>query len=224
VCSCNSSGPESGFSPSRQPNSLGAGVMMRFEVDALFDMRMFADWMVLFSAVQCSALAITSFTTSLMLSSLSVIGRRFTAAARRVASRNFYSSMFPAASATSNITNSAAAAAAHSSPVASVGSATGSVRAAARLGRAGYPARTGGGSVPSLQHFLLRSQVLALYRRVCRLSRRCSSSQQKNDTRSHARVQIEAMRNASDSSHIKLLLQDGKRQADSLETLLNMAH
>lgn len=76
--------------------------------------------------------------------------------------------------------------------------------------------------LPSLKHFVLRTQVLALFRRVLRVSRRCPTAEQRAETVSHARSEIEAMRHAHETSHIKALLQEGKRKVDSLETMLNL--
>ncbi len=78
------------------------------------------------------------------------------------------------------------------------------------------------GAPPSLKHFVLRSQVLSLYRKTLRLSRRCSSSEQRVETCAHARQQIEAMRGAQETHHIKLLLSEGRQQLESFETMLNM--
>jgi hypothetical protein len=69
---------------------------------------------------------------------------------------------------------------------------------------------------------MLRAQVLSLYRNTLRLSRRCSSPEQRAETCAHARQQIEAMRGASEMHHIRALLQEGNRQLQSLETMLNL--
>jgi len=79
-----------------------------------------------------------------------------------------------------------------------------------------------GSAPPSLKHFVLRSQVLSLYRQTLRLSRRCSTLDQRKDTCAHARQQIEAMRGAQEPHHIKLLLSEGRNQLKSLETMLNL--
>ena len=64
--------------------------------------------------------------------------------------------------------------------------------------------------------------MLALFRRVLRVSRRCPTPEQRAETVAHARSEIEAMRNAHETSHIKALLQEGKRKVDTLETMLNL--
>lgn len=94
--------------------------------------------------------------------------------------------------------------------------------AAAAAGRSRLPSASARKPLPSLKHFVLRTQVLALFRRVMRVSRRCPTPEQRAETVAHARSEIEAMRNAHETSHIKALLQEGKRKVDTLETMLNL--
>ena len=61
-----------------------------------------------------------------------------------------------------------------------------------------------------------------MYRRVLRMSRRCPTVEQRVETVAHARSEIEAMRHASETSHIKALLQEAKHKIDRLETMINL--
>ena len=79
-------------------------------------------------------------------------------------------------------------------------------------------------NIPSFQQFILRSEVLMLYRRVLRLGRRSSSIQQRHDIRLFARHQLNAMAHVTDAALIRHLIADGKRQCESLETMMNLAH
>lgn len=81
------------------------------------------------------------------------------------------------------------------------------------------PASSG---LPSLKHFVLRQQVLTMYRRMVRLCRRIEDPIQRAESIEHAASEIRAMRHATETSHIKALLQEGKRKIDTFETMLNL--
>ncbi|KAI1772578.1 hypothetical protein F4818DRAFT_132580 [Hypoxylon cercidicola] len=73
------------------------------------------------------------------------------------------------------------------------------------------------GTALSLDHFLLRSRTLSLYRTIVRGTRQINDLTTRNDTRNFARAEFERHRNVTDLSHIRYLLSTGKTEWESME-------
>ncbi|KOS19589.1 LYR motif-containing protein 2 [Escovopsis weberi] len=69
----------------------------------------------------------------------------------------------------------------------------------------------------SLDHFLQRARVLALYRTILRSTGHIKDPALKAETRKYARDEFERHRNVKDLSHIRYLLSTGKTEWDSME-------
>ncbi|KAI0190812.1 hypothetical protein F4808DRAFT_400024 [Astrocystis sublimbata] len=69
----------------------------------------------------------------------------------------------------------------------------------------------------SLDHFLQRARVLALYRTVLRGTRNIGDAATRNETRSFARAEFERHRGVADINHIRYLLSTGKTEWESME-------
>ncbi|KAI1109781.1 complex 1 LYR protein [Nemania sp. NC0429] len=69
----------------------------------------------------------------------------------------------------------------------------------------------------SLEHFLQRARVLALYRAVLRGTRRIGDPATRSETRGFARAEFERHRGVADLGHIRYLLSTGKTEWESME-------
>ncbi|KAI1806336.1 hypothetical protein F4811DRAFT_511761 [Daldinia bambusicola] len=73
------------------------------------------------------------------------------------------------------------------------------------------------GAALSLDHFLLRSRALSLYRRIIRSTRQISDPTTRAETRNFARGEFERHRNVTDINHIRYLLSTGKTEWEGME-------
>ncbi|KAI0532886.1 complex 1 LYR protein [Xylaria digitata] len=69
----------------------------------------------------------------------------------------------------------------------------------------------------SLEQFLQRARVLALYRTVLRGTRHIADPATRSETRSFARAEFERHRGVTDAGHIRYLLSTGKTEWESME-------
>ncbi|KAI1298212.1 complex 1 LYR protein [Xylaria venustula] len=69
----------------------------------------------------------------------------------------------------------------------------------------------------SLEHFLQRARVLALYRTVLRGTRHIDDPVTRSETRGFARAEFERHRDVTDLGHIRYLLSTGKTEWESME-------
>lgn len=83
----------------------------------------------------------------------------------------------------------------------------------------GRPSRLG--ETVSLEHFLQRARVLALYRTVLRGTSRLSDQKTRDETRLFARQEFERHRHVQDLQHIRYLLSTGKTQWEGLERFID---
>lgn len=77
------------------------------------------------------------------------------------------------------------------------------------------------GATLSLDHFLLRSRVLSLYRTITRATGRIKDPATRAETRKFARDEFERHRGVTDISHIRYLLSTGKTEWESMERYIN---
>lgn len=75
------------------------------------------------------------------------------------------------------------------------------------------------GSVPSLKQFMLRSEVLQLYRSVCRITRPLDEVRRK-EIRSHVKWEIRVVKDAHETNHIRMMLTQGRRQVEQLQQMI----
>ncbi|ORY95489.1 hypothetical protein BCR43DRAFT_525214 [Syncephalastrum racemosum] len=75
----------------------------------------------------------------------------------------------------------------------------------------------------TLRHFLIKGEVLSLYRQILRCTKALEKSQAK-DIRDFARQDFERFRHERDYDKIRALLSSGKQQMHNLQTALNLAH
>ncbi|PFH62112.1 hypothetical protein XA68_15073 [Ophiocordyceps unilateralis] len=73
----------------------------------------------------------------------------------------------------------------------------------------------------SLQHFLQRARVLALYRTMMRATGRIGDARTKAETRKHVRDEFERYRHVEDLSHIRYLVSTGKTQWESMQRYID---
>ncbi|KAK7999349.1 hypothetical protein PG990_011949, partial [Apiospora arundinis] len=73
------------------------------------------------------------------------------------------------------------------------------------------------GATLSLDHFLQRTKVLALYRTILRGTGHIKDATTKAETRSFARAEFERHRGVTDLSHIRYLLSTGKTEWETME-------
>ena len=76
----------------------------------------------------------------------------------------------------------------------------------------------------SFKHFQLRSEVLKLYRYICRVTQQRCTIQQRNEIREFAVNEFRSSRHITDIEQIKTLIRNGKNQVEHLETTLNLAY
>ncbi|OTA76950.1 hypothetical protein M434DRAFT_25965 [Hypoxylon sp. CO27-5] len=79
------------------------------------------------------------------------------------------------------------------------------------------PSKSRLGKTLSLDHFLLRSRALSLYRSIIRGTRQISDPATRAETRNFARAEFERHRHITDISHIRYLLSTGKTEWESME-------
>ncbi|KAI2465160.1 hypothetical protein F4781DRAFT_410387 [Annulohypoxylon bovei var. microspora] len=77
------------------------------------------------------------------------------------------------------------------------------------------------GTALSLDHFLLRSRTLSLYRSVIRGTRRIGDPTTRAETRNFARAEFERHRDVTDPGHIRYLLSTGKTEWESMERYID---
>ncbi|KAI0890953.1 hypothetical protein F4806DRAFT_484578 [Annulohypoxylon nitens] len=77
------------------------------------------------------------------------------------------------------------------------------------------------GTALSLDHFLLRSRALSLYRSVIRGTRRISDPTTRAETRNFARAEFERHRHVTDIGHIRYLLSTGKTEWEGMERYID---
>ncbi|KAI3324882.1 complex 1 LYR protein [Xylariaceae sp. AK1471] len=77
------------------------------------------------------------------------------------------------------------------------------------------------GSTLSLEHFLQRARVLALYRTVLRGTRRINDPATRTETRSFARAEFERHQGVTDLDHVRYLLSTGKTEWESMERYID---
>ncbi|KAK7913963.1 LYR motif-containing protein 2 [Apiospora marii] len=73
------------------------------------------------------------------------------------------------------------------------------------------------GATLSLEHFLQRSKVLALYRTILRGTGHIQDATTRNETRGFARAEFERHRGVTDLGHIRYLLSTGKTEWETME-------
>ncbi|KAK7987021.1 LYR motif-containing protein 2 [Apiospora saccharicola] len=73
------------------------------------------------------------------------------------------------------------------------------------------------GATLSLEHFLQRSKVLALYRTILRGTGHIKDATTRNETRGFARAEFERHRGVTDLGHIRYLLSTGKTEWKTME-------
>jgi len=76
--------------------------------------------------------------------------------------------------------------------------------------------------MPSLKTFMLRAEVMKLYRSVIRMSRHLDQNQ-RLEVRDFARNSFDSRRHITDETAIRHLLTDGRRQLDQFETAIGMS-
>ncbi|OTA68657.1 hypothetical protein K449DRAFT_461489 [Hypoxylon sp. EC38] len=79
------------------------------------------------------------------------------------------------------------------------------------------PSKSRLGKTLSLDHFLLRSRALSLYRSIIRGTRKISDPATRAETLNFARAEFERHRHITDISHIRYLLSTGKTEWESME-------
>ncbi|KAI9496885.1 hypothetical protein BDB00DRAFT_869115 [Zychaea mexicana] len=75
----------------------------------------------------------------------------------------------------------------------------------------------------SLAHFMIKGQVLSLYRQVLRCGKGLAK-RDKQEIRDFARADFERYRNERDLDKIRSLLSSGKQQMHSLQASVQLAH
>ncbi|KAI1819098.1 complex 1 LYR protein [Xylaria intraflava] len=83
------------------------------------------------------------------------------------------------------------------------------------------PSKNRLGRTLSLEHFLQRARVLALYRAVLRGTRHISDPATRAETRSFARAEFERHRGVTELDHIRYLLSTGKTEWESMERYIH---
>ncbi|EDW60412.1 LYR motif-containing protein 2 [Drosophila novamexicana] len=75
----------------------------------------------------------------------------------------------------------------------------------------------------SLKQFMLRQEVLKLYREIWRTTRLVPDQHSRRELREWARHDFQANRNQDDEVAIKMLLQSGRRSLTELQTSLELS-
>ncbi|KAI1192453.1 complex 1 LYR protein [Nemania serpens] len=73
----------------------------------------------------------------------------------------------------------------------------------------------------SLEHFLQRARVLALYRAILRGTRRIPDPAARSETRGFARAEFERHRGVTDPGHVRYLLSTGKTEWEAMERYIS---
>lgn len=84
---------------------------------------------------------------------------------------------------------------------------------ASKLGR--------GRKVVSLDHFLQRQRVIALWRSIVRATNKINNAQTKREMRGFARDEFERYRDVEDLEHIRYLISTGSEQLKSMTRYVN---
>jgi hypothetical protein len=76
----------------------------------------------------------------------------------------------------------------------------------------------------TLRYWILRSQALSLYRRVCRLTSRRKGVDPSvaRDVRNLARVEFEMSSNVTDETHMRTLIAAGNEKIKQLRQIMNL--
>ena len=77
--------------------------------------------------------------------------------------------------------------------------------------------------IPTLKQFLLRQQVLRLYRDCLRTIRRVPDPAQRRDLADWARANFEAHRGLQDEEAIKAMMQNGDKMLRELKLSMDLA-
>ena len=77
-------------------------------------------------------------------------------------------------------------------------------------------------NVPTLQHFLLRSSALNLYRQYVRVSRMAPDAAGRSSLMDEVRREFSARRDVHDVATIKYLVSDGVSRLTQLKNMLQM--
>ncbi|KAH7131879.1 hypothetical protein B0J11DRAFT_612073 [Dendryphion nanum] len=83
--------------------------------------------------------------------------------------------------------------------------------------------RTRGKNPISLDHFIQRQRVLALWRSIVRTTSSIADPATKKDMRQFARSEFEQQKNVTDLGHIRYLISSGKTQFDAMKSSLTNA-
>ncbi|KAG2220251.1 hypothetical protein INT45_008792 [Circinella minor] len=75
----------------------------------------------------------------------------------------------------------------------------------------------------SLAHFMIKGQVISLYRQILRCGKKLDK-RDKQEIRDFARADFERYRNEKDLDKIRSLLSSGKQQMHSLQASVQLAH
>ncbi|ALC40706.1 CG34229 [Drosophila busckii] len=75
----------------------------------------------------------------------------------------------------------------------------------------------------SLKQFMLRQEVLKLYREIWRTTRLVPDKQSQQELRDWARHDFQTNRSQSDEVAIKMLMQSGRRSLTELQTSLELS-
>ncbi|TDG40022.1 hypothetical protein AWZ03_013554 [Drosophila navojoa] len=78
-------------------------------------------------------------------------------------------------------------------------------------------------SALSLKQFMLRQEVLKLYREIWRTTRLVPDQHSRQELRAWARHDFQANRNQSDEVAIKMLMQSARRSLTELQTSLQLS-
>jgi hypothetical protein len=77
------------------------------------------------------------------------------------------------------------------------------------------------GAVPSFRVFMMRRDVMQLYRDMLRKTRGLEATQKK-EIRAFAKQEFVSMRNVTDEAYVRQLVKDGKNQIDHIEHMQYM--
>ncbi|KAL4910940.1 hypothetical protein BDW74DRAFT_142111 [Aspergillus multicolor] len=73
----------------------------------------------------------------------------------------------------------------------------------------------------SLDHFIQRQRVIALWREIVRALNKIPSSPTRSELRDYARAEFERHRNVTDLQHIRYLVSTGKSEFDMMRRYID---